>query len=886
MSLKTKTILTFLVLFISINVSLYVFAKYILFDNLSKLEKEDVKQKVISFARDLDTYLDDLNSSLQNIASQENLHTFLKSKDTNSLNSLNIKKHIETLKLSFFLITDRKGNILFSHYNDINSKVIKRFTTYIINRKKKNAGIIKLDYFTYLISINPVKIVEFNKTEGYIIAGKIVDKRILTNLSKDRFKTVSIGNYRYFKWKDYNLNGKFIDNIKYSFNISENKFIDTYILFSDIVNSTEIGFHGKAIRGLYIAVREKIYEYIMIFFITGTLIIGFIYFIIDRYIINRLISIAKQVKEIGSQKQLDKRISVRDKDEITDVANSINSMLEEIHKYQEKLKEEEALFKTLANLSPIGIYIIKNKKLNYVNDAMELITGYKKEEILNKSLESLIVKEDLPKLEKAVKLKTNEPVEVRFITKSNDSKHIIVSFRGIKRENEDLILGVAIDITELKIAQKKIEFMAYHDPLTKLPNRNLFFDILKQELKMAKREKRYLAVMFIDLDRFKEINDTYGHDYGDSVLQVIGKRLKSSLRESDIVARLGGDEFGVILPSIKRPSDASIIANKILKQVQKPVIVKGKEFLLTTSIGIAIYPNDGKSPEELVKAADAAMYKAKFEGKNKYFYFSEELSKNLKKKVEIERELRKALINNELKIVYQPFIDLNTGEIVGVEALIRWFSKEFGVIPTSKFISIAEEVGLIVDLENWVIENVCRQVKKWEKKGIYIPKVAINISPKHFRTSSFVKDLEKIKKFGLKNIEIEIIESIFLEDYDLILKKIEQLRDFNISISIDDFGTGYSSLSYLKNFPIDIIKIDKAFIKDITTNINDEAIVKAIIAIAEVLKIKTLAEGIERKDQIEKLKEIGCTYGQGYYILKPLSAEEIEPYLKKEYIRV
>ncbi len=886
MSLKTKTILTFLILFISINVSLYVFAKYILFDNLSKLEKEETKQRVISLVRNLDSYLDDLYSSVLSIVSQENILLFINSKNETYLKRININKEIKSLNLSFFLITDKRGNILYSKYNDDNSRVIEKFTTYVINRRKKDAGIIKLDYLTYLISVNPVISPDNLTTNGYVLAGKLVDKNILKNLQKDKFKTLSIGDYRYFKWKEYRLNGKFIDSIRYSFNISENKFIDTYILLSDLVNSTDIGLHGKAIRGLYIAVREKIYEYIMIFFLTGTLIIGFIYFIIDRYIINRLISIAKQVKEIGSEKQLEKRIVVKDRDEITDVADSINSMLEEIHKYQEKLKEEEALFKTLANLSPIGIYIVKNGKLDYVNDAMESITGYKKEEILNKSLKTLIVKDDIPKLEKAMKLKTNDPVEVRFITKSNDSKHIIVSFRSIKRENENLILGVAIDITELKIAQKKIEFMAYHDPLTKLPNRNLFFDILKQELKMAKRERRYLAVMFIDLDRFKEINDTYGHDYGDNVLQVIAKRLKNSLRESDIVARLGGDEFGVILPSIKKPGDASIIANKILKQVQKPVVVKGKEFLLTTSIGIAIYPNDGSTPEELLKAADAAMYKAKFEGKNKYFYFSEELSKNLKKKVEIERELRKALLNNELNIVYQPFIDLNTGEIVGVEALVRWFSKNFGVIQPSKFISVAEEVGLIVDLENWVIENVCRQVKIWEKKGIYLDKVAINISPKHFRTSSFIKDLEKIKKFGLSNIEIEIIESVFLEDYDMIVKKIQQLKDFQISISIDDFGTGYSSLSYLKNFPIDIIKIDRAFIKDITTNINDEAIVKAVIAIADALKIKTLAEGIERRDQIEKLRHLGCTYGQGYYILKPLPADEIEPYLKKEHIKV
>ncbi len=881
MSLKTKTIITFLVLFISINLALYGFSKYILFDTLEKLEKADIKQKVISVAREIDYLLDDMYSSIETTAKHQNIINFMNTSNTKFLYDYQITKLIDTLGLSFFVITDKKGNILFSVYKDENAKTINRFTTYILNRRTNDAGLIKLDYQTYLTSINKIQ------DQGYIISGKKLTKNLLKKISQDDFKELTIGDYRYYKWKKFNLNGKFIKEIKYSFNISNGKFIDTYFLISDLVNSsTNISIHGKAIRGLYLTVREKIYEYIVIFFLTGSLIIGFIYFIIDKYIINRLISIAKQVKEIGTQKELEKRIIVKDSDEITDVAESINTMLDEILKYQKKLEEEEQLFKTLANLSPIGIYIIKNGKFEYVNDAMENITGYQKDTLVGLQVTSIIVKEDIKKVEKALNLQTIEPVEVRFITKDNNSKYVIVSFRKIQKENENLILGVAIDITELKIAQKKIEFMAYHDPLTKLPNRNLFFDILKQEIKQAKREKRNLAVMFIDLDRFKEINDTYGHDYGDKVLETISKRLKSSLRESDIVARLGGDEFGVILPIISKPEDAAIIAEKILKQVQKPVIVKGKEFLLTTSIGIAVFPEDGKTPEELLKAADAAMYKAKSEGKNKFFYFSEDLSKNLKRKVELERKLRKAFMNDEFRIVYQPFIDLHTGEIIGVEALIRWFSKDFGLIGPSKFISIAEEVGLIVDLENWVLENVCKQIKQWEEKGIYLKKVAVNISPKHFITSSFIKDIEIIKKYNVKNLEIEIIESIFLEDYDLIIKKIEKLRELGISISIDDFGTGYSSLSYLKNFPIDIIKIDKAFIKDLTTNINDQAIVKAVIAIAQALKIKTLAEGIENQNQLNKLKELGCNYGQGYYILRPLPPEELEEYLKKQLLVV
>ena len=887
MSLKTKTIITFLVLFISINLALYGFSKYILFDTLEKLEKEDIKQKVISVARELDYILDDINTSINTTANNENIINFIKTKNTKFLYDYQIIKFIDTIGLSFFVITDIKGNILYSLYKDKNAKTIEKFTTYILNRKKKDAGIIKLDYQTYLTSINKIQDKNSSNLLGYIISGQKLSKDLLQKISKNNFKELTLGDYKFYKWKKYSLNGKFIREIKYSYNINNGKFIDTFFLISDIVNSnTNISIHGKALRGLYLTVREKIYEYILIFFVTGSLIIGFIYFIIDKYIINRLISIAKQVKEIGFQKKLEKRIEIKDNDEITDVAESINTMLDEILKYQKKLEEEEELFKTLANLSPIGIYIVKDGKFEYVNDAMENITGYKKEQLIGTKVISIIVKEDIQKIEQALKLKTIEPVEVRFITKDNNSKYVIVSFRKIQKENENLILGVAIDITELKIAQKKIEFMAYHDPLTKLPNRNLFFDILKQEIKQAKREKRNLAVMFIDLDRFKEINDTYGHDYGDKVLETISKRLKNSLRESDIVARLGGDEFGVILPIISKPEDASIIAEKILKQVQKPVIVKGKEFLLTTSIGIAIFPNDGKTPEELLKAADAAMYKAKSEGKNKFFYFSEDLSKNLKRKVELERKLRKAFINNEFRIVYQPFIDLKTGKIIGVEALIRWFSKDFGMIGPSKFISIAEEVGLIVDLENWVIKNVCQQIKNWEENGIYFQKVAVNISPKHFITSSFVKDIEIIKEYGIKNLEIEIIESIFLEDYDLIIKKIEKLRELNVSISIDDFGTGYSSLSYLKNFPIDIIKIDKTFIKDLTTNINDEAIVKAVIAIANALKIKTLAEGIENQEQLNKLKELGCDYGQGYYILKPLPPEELEELIKNQLIMV
>jgi diguanylate cyclase (GGDEF)-like protein len=432
------------------------------------------------------------------------------------------------------------------------------------------------------------------------------------------------------------------------------------------------------------------------------------------------------------------------------------------------------------------------------------------------------------------------------------------------------------DITERRQSEQKIQQMAYYDALTNLPNRLLLLDRLNQAISQAARDTRKVGVLFLDLDHFKNVNDTLGHSIGDELLCTMARRLDRLTRKTDTIARLGGDEFIIVLSAVKHAEDISKVANNVLIEVSTPVTIDEIELYTSASIGISIFPEDGDNITSLLKHADLAMYKAKSIGRNNFQFFSHEMNEKATEKLMLENYLRKACEREELFLVYQPQVNLRTGKVVGVESLARWQHPVLGLVSPVKFIPIAEECGLIIPIGQWVFRNACQQALQWYNAGLPKIRVAVNVSSHQFAHHDFLEDVQAtIFELGLPTdwLEIELTESAIMSDIKQTAKILSKLKEMGISISIDDFGTGYSSLSSLKHFPLDRLKIDKSFVNKVHIDTNDGAIAEAIIKISHTLGLNVIAEGVELDEQLTFLKERGCDEMQGYLYSMPLTAE-------------
>ncbi len=453
----------------------------------------------------------------------------------------------------------------------------------------------------------------------------------------------------------------------------------------------------------------------------------------------------------------------------------------------------------------------------------------------------------------------------------------------------DQIIGMVysfLDITERKELEQQLLHQATHDYLTGLPNRALLLDRIKQSLAYAKRFNLQVGVLMVDLDAFKEINDTLGHKAGDLLLKSYAERLRSFLRENDTVARLGGDEFVIVLAAQPQDNNLSGFLTKLIELFSKPCMIEDHEIIATATIGVSVYPQDGLDPDTLLKNADAALYHAKELGRNRFQLYMEEFNTKNLHRAELKRGLGLALQNNELSLNYQPLVDLKTGTVIGVEALLRWKHPTMGLIPPVTFIPIAEECGLILEIGEWVLRSACAQAKIWHETSEFPDiKMSINISVKQFRHKNFVSLVRSVLEETQLNpdcLELEITESIILEDVLSAVQKMIELKDLGIRFAIDDFGTGYSSLSYLKHFPFDTVKIDKIFIENIATDTNSASIVEAIIGMTKRLGINVLAEGIEHIEQVNFLRKHHSNQVQGYYFSKPLNEKECTKLLKQK----
>ncbi|MFA7059751.1 MAG: EAL domain-containing protein [Pedobacter sp.] len=511
------------------------------------------------------------------------------------------------------------------------------------------------------------------------------------------------------------------------------------------------------------------------------------------------------------------------------------------------------------------------------------------EKIRMKWVFTLINPADLPTFKKSVfqSAKNGLPFNIIHRIKSRTEGEIVVNSQAEVENGEDgqplIISGTILDITARIKAESEIQQLINYDTLTGLPNRNLLHDRLKLSIAQGIREHHLVGVLILDLDRFKGINDTLGHLAGDQLLMTISKRLSACIRESDTLARLGGDEFVIILNNAGSEEGITAVSKKILALVSEPIYIDGHEIYITGSIGISVYPMNGEDGQTLLKHADLAMYQAKELDRNNFQFFSREMNVKVLERMILENSMRKALEREEFFLVYQPQIDVRSGKIVGMEALLRWNHPDMGLLAPDRFIYLAEETGLIIPIGEWVLQTACRQNKAWQDEGLPPVKIAVNLSGKQFDQQTLDEAIAAIlMETGLdpKWLEIEITESAVMKNAEISIGILRKLKDMGITLAIDDFGTGYSSLSYLKHFPISRLKIDRSFVRDIITNPDDAAIAEIIIAMAQTLKLDVIAEGVETRDQMEFLSFNNCVEMQGYLFSRPVMAEQFAQFLR------
>lgn len=559
------------------------------------------------------------------------------------------------------------------------------------------------------------------------------------------------------------------------------------------------------------------------------------------------------------------------------------------------LRESEARLAKAQHLSRMGSWEFSSTTgLMTWSSAMFKIIGTHRNREERLTLDSLyrhIHPDDLPEFSDAVSSllenHTSFTLDVRLLTESGEE--VFVNAQGEVELAEDgqplIVSGTVMDITDRKRAEQEIQQLAYYDPLTSLPNRTLLHDRLNQAISQAGRDNRSVAVMFIDLDRFKSINDSMGHSTGDRLLKIIADRLLKCVRESDTVSRIGGDEFVVIINAVSHLDYVAGVAEKIQSTLVKPVSIEGNDLYTTASIGIALFPLDGNDVTTLLKHADNAMYQAKGLGRSNHQFFSHEMNLKATEHLMLETTLRKGVERNEFFLVYQPQIDAKSGRIVGMEALVRWQHPELGLLMPGRFIAIAEETGIITQIGRWVLQTACRQTRNWQEEGLQDLRVAVNISARQFNEPDLLQQIAALlEETGLKPhyLELELTESTVMEHPEQSKKTLQVLKQMGISLAIDDFGTGYSSLSYLKHFPIDRLKIDQSFVCDITSNPEDAVIVDAIIAMAHSLHMKVTAEGVEKLEHLGYLTARNCDELQGYYLGTPVSQDEFTQLLREE----
>ena len=627
---------------------------------------------------------------------------------------------------------------------------------------------------------------------------------------------------------------------------------------------------------------------IVILGLTTTLVFTLVWFGTNILVLGKMRVLVQSAKRIA-RGDFSVRTRLGGMGELSELAQSFDSMAESL----------ELLFQQsqhIMEVMPEAVIVSDSGgKIVTVNAQTEKLFGYCREEMIGQPIAILVPKRlragFVAHLSAYLALTAptvsamGEGLDLFARRKNGTEFSTEITLGPLKTKNGYFVISAIRDVSERKHFETRILHQATHDPLTGLPNRLLFHDILAEAMARAQRTEKLLAVLFLDLDGFKNINDNLGHEYGDALLQEIAQRLTATLRREDLVARQGGDEFTILLQDISIVENIIHISEKILAAISRPCIVDSHEMHVTASIGITIFPFDDIDLQSLLRNADTAMYRAKETGKNNFQFYTAGMNQLIRERMEIENGLRHALEKNQLVLHYQPQVDIGSGKIIAVEALLRWAHPEKGLIPPDKFIPVAEESGLIVPIGEWVLRTACQQSKAWQDAGLPHIRMAVNLSARQFRQPHLLAVVaQAMEDAGLDpysdSLELEVTESVIMTDMEGTIRTLNKLHEMGVRLSIDDFGMGYSSLSYLKRFPINTLKIDQSFVRDITTDADDAAIAATIVTLGHSLKLRVIAEGVETAQQLALLREMKCDEIQGYYFSKPMLPAEMGELLR------
>jgi len=614
---------------------------------------------------------------------------------------------------------------------------------------------------------------------------------------------------------------------------------------------------------------------------------------------SNMIHIVIPLKKFGeaanqiAQGDLSIQVPLQSKDELGELAQSFNEMTAALSENQCLLQTANAYTENILQvMEDILITTDAEGLIKKVNRAACDQLGYTEQQLLGTPIVELLENGDKP-LAEFIPINSTGHFERDLRNSDGHRVPVLASLNQIvsNDEAEHGFLLIASNISARKLAEEKIHKLAFYDSLSGLPNRTLFNDRLQQGIKFAQRQHHHLAVLFLDLDNFKQINDSLGHDIGDELLRKVSARLVETLRDSDVVSshhqgflaptvsRHGGDEFLVLLPFVADPIDAGKVAKRIQEQFIQGVEVLSHEIFTSLSIGIAIYPDNGADARLLVQNADTALYSAKAQGKNQFSFFAAEMNSSAIRRLDLETNLRRALVNQEFRLYYQPQLELSSGRVIGMEALIRWHHPEWGVVSPLEFIPIAESTGMILAIGDWVLREACFQWRRWKDQGLDPGKISVNLSAVQFRDDDLCPNIHAlIADSGMdpEALVLEITESVLMQDAEITLAQLREIKEIGVRFAVDDFGTGYSSLSYLKTFPLDYLKIDRAFVRDLESSESDLEIVRTIIAMSTRLKLLIIAEGVETPAQLRILQSQDCTFMQGFLLSRPVPAAEYQ----------
>jgi len=945
-SLRKSTLTIFALFFILLIFSVYFLLNTIMMDSIDQLEEKNVSENIERALNTMEQQESALASVTRDWAGWDDTYTFVEDGNEAYLENNIYEDVFVNLNLNLMAIINESGEYTFATGMDLENTEFVPVYPELKNALEKGGilhntdsgyavkGIIMLPEGPMLIASHPILKNDLSgPTRGNLVFGRFLDATAVSELSEILNLDVSLEIIEPENHENAQKTSQPTQKPPIEIKMLGKDKLEARTKLNDINGNPALALRIELLREVSMMGKKGVYYTLYSLIAAGLSFTLIIWLFLEKTILSRLLALSREVINIGDKGLFRARLgSQKRPDEISSLSEEINRMLDRLEESEHRISESEQKYRTLVEKGTEIVYSLNREgAFSYISPNCTEVLGYSAEEILGKTFTAFVHPDDKAKWScifqnMSVFDQYKEGCEYRARIKEGSWKWFETKVSSVPecRNEQRSYIGIFYDIHKRKIAeealqhahdsletkvrertvelsesnkllqaeieerkkiQEKVTHLAYHDHLTGLPNKIMFTDRLSQAIFLARRTEKPLGVLFVDLDAFKMVNDTMGHDQGDELLKEVAKRLAASVRSDDTVCRVGGDEFILMVQNISNPEDIVKIANKVVACFEEPYKLKGQDFFVTSSIGVAMYPIDGDNVDTLIKNADIAMYKAKESGKNQYVMCTPVMKDKVMETMTLTNRLYRALERNELMLYYQPQVSCESSKIIGVEALLRWKHPELGFVPPSKFIPLAEQTGLIMSIGDWVLKTACKQNKAWRDAGFPHMRMAVNLSLQQLQNPNIGRRVDEIlEETGLspRCLELEITESIAMNESGQVIEVLESFKKKGISISIDDFGTEYSSLSRLKYLPIDRIKIAMPFVQGIAVSEKDEAITKAIIVLAKNLGMHTIAEGVETKQQLDFLSQRMCEEIQGFYYYKPLPAEEIEAILRAD----